>query len=69
MPGRHLWITLGPLGTIGLTLAGSAILNGLAFGLAVSGLLANPAAALGVAIPGLIFALSKVAAALILNHR
>jgi hypothetical protein len=46
------------------TLAGSAVLNALAFAAQADGLFVYPAAALGVAVPALIFALSKVAFAL-----
>jgi hypothetical protein len=43
------------------TLAASAVMNALAFGAQAEGWLVYPAAALGVAIPALIYALSRVA--------
>ena len=46
------------------TLAGSAALNAIAFAAAATGWWIYPAAALGIAVPALIFALSKVAFAL-----
>ena len=44
------------------TLTGSAVLNAFAFGAAATGLMQIPAVALGLAIPALIFALTKVGA-------
>ena len=46
------------------TLTVSAAMNGFAFAAHADGLLIYPAAALGLAIPGLIFALTRVAAVL-----
>jgi hypothetical protein len=43
------------------TLAASAVMNALAFAAQADGLLVYPAAALGVAIPALIYCLSRVA--------
>jgi hypothetical protein len=50
------------------TLAISAAMNGFAFEAHADGLLIYPAAALGLAIPALIYALMKVAAALWIGH-
>jgi hypothetical protein len=46
--------------TIAGTMIGSAVLNGLAFGYDATGWMILPAVAFGVAIPALIFALTKV---------
>jgi hypothetical protein len=46
------------------TLAASGALNALAFAAQADGLLLYPAAALGIAIPGLIYALSRTAFAM-----
>jgi hypothetical protein len=58
------WIVPATIGTV----AGSAILNGFAFGAAASGWLVAPAVALGVAIPALIYA-SVRASAIMWLHR
>jgi hypothetical protein len=49
------------------TLAASAVMNALAFGTQADGLLVYPTAALGVAIPALIYYLSRVAFGLSVN--
>lgn len=69
--GERLRRTIGRWArpTIVGTLAGSAILNAFAFGAAASGLLIGPAIALGVAIPALIYSLTRVGASILLDQR
>ena len=51
------------------TLAASALFNAAAFASQASGMLVYPAAALGVAVPALVFCLTKIAVALFLDRR